>query len=160
RARWQRIAVSAAGPAIQLLFYGLLRLLLKWQASAEHPIHLAQAARFTLGCLLLINLYWALFNLLPIWPLDGGMIAREVISGFSRDRGVVISLFLSMIVSATLAVNEFIQYQRHPSFLPSWLSMGGDLYMAIFFAIFAINNYFEWQALRYQHRDVWEEERW
>lgn len=159
RRSWQRIAVSIAGPGIQLGLYGLLFVLIRRLSTAEHPARVSPVAHYALTWLMWINLFWPLLNLLPIWPLDGGMIAREVIGWFARDRAVAISLVVSMIVAAGLALNEFIIYRGGHSFLPYGLSLGGDLYMAIFFAIFAVNNYFEMQAARYQYSQ-WDKGGW
>src|SRR6266446_8237862 len=75
--RWQRILVCLAGPGIQLVFYAVLRLtenlyrpsLLGWGGIT---------AWVAIEDLLLINLVWALVNLLPMWPLDGGQISRDL----------------------------------------------------------------------------------
>jgi Zn-dependent protease len=97
---WQRIIVSAAGPGAQLLLYALIRLAL-WQGGyPESPV-----VRLIFRDLLWINLFWPLFNLLPIYPLDGGQIAREVCLYGSRANGVIVSLWLSLILAAGLAIN-------------------------------------------------------
>lgn len=65
----QGVIASAAGPGAGLLLgalsYGLLRLL-----SGVAPV----GVLMTLEWLVWINLFWSLFNLLPIYPLDGGSI--------------------------------------------------------------------------------------
>jgi stage IV sporulation protein FB len=54
--------------------------------------------------LLQINILWGLVNLLPIYPLDGGRVARELFTlGHSR-RGIVQSLWLSIITAGAIAV--------------------------------------------------------
>ncbi len=79
RQRWKRIAVLAAGPAIQFVFYGLLWLarpfLLTWMDDQSRYV------KFTYYILMGINFWWPLFNLLPIYPLDGGQISRELLEG-------------------------------------------------------------------------------
>src|SRR5262249_58800220 len=75
--RWQRILVSAAGPGAELLLAALLwfAFLSPWAVlpfDPQTPLGLAVLM------LLSVCLFWALFNLLPVWPLDGGMITREV----------------------------------------------------------------------------------
>lgn len=48
--------------------------------------------------LLYVNLLWGLVNLLPIYPLDGGRISREVFTLTSPPRqGIVKSLWLSIV---------------------------------------------------------------
>src|SRR5262245_56126814 len=69
--RWKRIAVYAAGPGAQLLLWGALRLAVPYIPVPEN-IEAARLLLVFLGFLLWINLAWALLNLLPIFPLDGG----------------------------------------------------------------------------------------
>jgi stage IV sporulation protein FB len=73
--RLQSILVSAAGPAfgfalgilVLVLFVGSLR-------NAELPLEL----RYAIMMLLYVNFFWTLINLLPILPLDGGQIFRDL----------------------------------------------------------------------------------
>ena len=50
--------------------------------------------------LLYVNIFWGLVNLLPIYPLDGGRIAREVFTLGNPRRGIIQSLWLSVIGAA------------------------------------------------------------
>jgi Zn-dependent protease len=134
--RWQRIAVSAAGPGIQLLLWGALWLLFA-RPEAPVPLERGTPLKLLVGMLLYVNLWWALFNLLPVWPLDGGQICREVCVAFSRSRGVVISLWISLVVSAVIAVNSVLAAndQWHLPYL------AGSWFTAILFALFAVSSY-------------------
>jgi stage IV sporulation protein FB len=72
---WRRLAIAAAGPAA-----GFLLLAIVWGSNqlapwSEGHAYLALAYFF----LVMVNLFWSLLNLLPIWPLDGGMILREAL---------------------------------------------------------------------------------
>lgn len=54
---------------------------------------------------MLINLFWGLINLAPIWPLDGGHVARELLTRFLKpSTGIVASLWLSTITASLVAV--------------------------------------------------------
>ncbi len=53
--------------------------------------------------LLQVNILWGLFNLLPIYPLDGGQIARELFTLGNPRSGIIQSLQLSVGVAAILA---------------------------------------------------------
>jgi stage IV sporulation protein FB len=147
RARWQRIAVLAAGPGVQLLLWAFLWGLTHLPAM-QQPLKDGVVLRVVLGMLLWINLYWPLLNLLPIWPLDGGQITREVCEGVSRSQGVVVSLWVSLIVSAVLAVNALLatKGQRLIPYMPV------GTFMAIFFAMFAVGSYQALQVERTQKR--------
>ena len=76
----QQIVVSAAGPAAQLLLV-LVMSLLPWNWLGLLPDNRfgAVAADMTLS-LYWVSLFWAVLNLLPVFPLDGGWIARALLS--------------------------------------------------------------------------------
>jgi len=137
--RWQRIAVSLAGPLVQLVVWGAL-----YAALQRDPYLLIQfrPARRAVGFLLFINFYWPLLNLLPIWPLDGGQITRELFEWRSPFNGARASLWLSLIASGVLAANSLLAANHRPSipYLPA-----GDMYTAFLFGMLALNNYFELQ---------------
>ena len=92
--RWQSIAISLAGPAVNLALYLLAQLLtwglVQWNTSAIEagdaddpyfPYGVYQA----LGDFEFANGFMFVFNLLPAFPLDGGRALRQLISGFARD---------------------------------------------------------------------------
>jgi Zn-dependent protease len=176
RRRWQRIVVSAAGPAIQLALLGVLVgmiwggwlprpwtfLRAGWLPGPDVAAMLAQGKTpLTLFVqeMVLINLLWPLFNLLPIWPLDGGRIAREVSEAISPARGVVVSLGISLALCAVLAVNELMgRFGEAPLRRLSPYLSGGSMFNAVFFALLAYGSY---QALQYENsrrRRPWEED--
>ncbi len=51
-----------------------------------------------------MNLFWNVLNLMPVFPLDGGQIAREVCTGVSPRSGLRISLGLSFVVAGLIAL--------------------------------------------------------
>lgn len=139
RGRWQRIAVYFAGPMAQFLLLGLVYL----GEQTLAPRLEAGPALVQIGFLQLkwINLAWPLLNLLPVWPLDGGRISREVLGWLLPNQGVRISLGISFLVAGLLAVNALAATYERPllAFLP------GGMYMAIFFALFALSSFQEMQ---------------
>jgi Zn-dependent protease len=150
--RWQRIAVFAAGPGIQLLLWAALWLLTSRPAS---PIRLEPLTPMWLLVIMLltINLWWALLNLLPVWPLDGGQICREVCVAISPRRGVVISLWISLVVSAVIALNSLLAANDQPH-IPY---LTGGWFTVIMFALFAVSSYQALEEERKQERfwDDW-----
>lgn len=169
--RWQRILVSLAGPLIQLLLWTVL-----WKSGARIILSLPENMRlpafFVWRMLLWINLFWPLLNLLPIWPLDGGQVAREVCQGVSPSGGTVFSLGLSMAVSGFLAVHELMASKGRPLLrlpisessspllhdLKGWVE-SGDMFMAIFFALFCISSFMALQEEN-QRRRQWSDDDW
>jgi Zn-dependent protease len=47
----------------------------------------------------IISIVWGIFNLLPIHPLDGGQISREIFLFFSPRRGLANSLAISLVTA-------------------------------------------------------------
>jgi Zn-dependent protease len=140
--RWKRIAVSLAGPAIQLVLYGVLWELL--QTGVIRPRGLHPVALWVLKFLMAINFYWPILNLLPIWPLDGGKVTRELCDWFFPGRGVRLALGFSMFVGGLIAINA-IAGQSERAFLPDFAPVGQ--YTAILFGLLAFSNFMELQQL-------------
>ncbi|MCH2128104.1 MAG: site-2 protease family protein [Pirellulaceae bacterium] len=57
---------------------------------------------------LFINIYWGLVNLLPVYPLDGGQISRELFMRYVGNDGLQKSLWLSVGVGAAMALFGFM----------------------------------------------------
>src|SRR5205085_651730 len=106
--RWQRILVSFAGPLAQFVLYGLLWFgFIRGHVADIHDFSDLQI--YALAIMLSINWYWPVLNLLPVWPLDGGMISREVLSAFNRHQGLRWSLIVSMVCAGLLAANALME---------------------------------------------------
>lgn len=74
--RRQNILVSAAGPAASLAL-GLIVLAIAPVLAGDAPR--GSAADKLTWYFLWINFFWTIVNLLPILPLDGGQIARDLL---------------------------------------------------------------------------------
>ncbi|MFO0811153.1 MAG: hypothetical protein U0746_21190 [Gemmataceae bacterium] len=144
RYRWQRILVSLAGPAIQLVLwlalYGILYL-----GGAPWLGRQSDLMLFLYEQLWYINLFWPLLNLLPVWPLDGGQVCREVCSIFVPRDGQRVSLMVSVGVAGLLAINGFMGANGR-GFLP-YVPTGR--YTAFLFAILAVES---WMLLQQSNR--------
>jgi membrane-associated protease RseP (regulator of RpoE activity) len=81
--------------------------------------------------LLFVNIFWGLVNLLPIYPLDGGRVAREAFTLQHPRQAIVNSLWLSTIAGACVALLGLVSL--------------GSLFMALFFGYLAYSSY---QTLR------------
>lgn len=159
RARWQRILVLFAGPLIQLVLFAFVLafqlFLLPKLALGANPHALLTVVAVT-EMLLEINLFWPLLNLLPIYPLDGGRISREMFEGVMGQRGTVTSLALSLGVAGLLAVHCLLAANGRP-LLP--FLQGGGIYTAILFGLLAVSSYQLLQAERSRHRRWHDSER-
>jgi Zn-dependent protease len=165
RNRWQRVAVYFAGPGAGFLLAALL-----WFGRSFFTGN--QLASWLLSQMLYINVFWGLLNLLPIWPLDGGQVSREVCGQVFPWRGVAVSLGISAVVAGILALlksglltkQEQVQEAiiRVAVSLPHWLIRPWlyltlpDLFMAIFFAMMAAGSIQAYQAEAQRHR--WRDE--
>ena len=128
RSRREQIWVSVAGPGAQILV-GLLVWLL---ALSLPPGPLL--VRYAIGNFLFVSFFWAVLNLLPVLPLDGGRITEAVL-GPARERT---TLNVSLLCAAALAF-YMIAVER-------------QLFAAIFFGMLAYNNY---QALNRRPEVPW-----
>jgi len=147
---WQRIFVMFAGPLAGFMLLGVIVPIAWWIDSSmvitgfrnaiglpgppldpETPEWLDEIVRQ----LIWINLLWGLVNLLPIWPLDGGQISRELFQKYARNNAIRSSLILSIITSAFFAFNALMGWIRKEPFIP-YLPKG-DGFQVLFFAIFA-----------------------
>jgi stage IV sporulation protein FB len=157
RKGWQRILVYFAGPAFQFVLFGLLyfsaspliqRTPMDWRGPLAHAFRM----------LLLINWLWPIFNLFPIWPLDGGRICREVLEAPLGHKGVIASLWVSIIVSGALALLALAKSYGPRQEIIAYVSeyIPGGMWMAIFFALFCVASV---QAFQYERsRNRWDDE--
>ena len=145
RTSWQQIFISFAGPLAGFLLAALVaavvlavggRVGISWMLgfipipSAALPAQFA-AAGFLVRAFLWVNTFWGLINLLPVFPLDGGQISRELFILYGRQRQIENSLWLSVITGIAIAVAGLV-------YLDSF-------FMAILFGLLAFQSY---QSLR------------
>jgi Zn-dependent protease len=86
--------VIAAGPAMNLVLGQVFLFTVPWLASEVGPMAGAVA-----GQMARLNFWWAIYNLLPVMPLDGGLLMRillrKVIKGVQADR---VALRISLVL--------------------------------------------------------------
>ena len=92
---------------------------------------------------------------MPIWPLDGGQITREVCEGVAPRNGLLVSLWISLILSAGLAVNSLMGMTGRP-FLPRYVP--ADMWIAFLSAMFAAGSWQGIQAVQYSRERVYEDD--
>ena len=89
-----------------------------------------------------ICVLWGLVNLLPIYPLDGGQVAREILQKLNGSAGIRQSLMLSMLAAGMMAAYGLLHRQEQP-----------DWFIALFFGYMAYSSYAALQA--YSNRGPW-----
>jgi stage IV sporulation protein FB len=157
--RWQRIAVYLAGPGAGFILGGFF-----WLVSPSDNAQLPPLASAALEFMIWINVGWGILNLLPIWPLDGGRVCRDYLDWAMPEKGLKISLAVSIITCGLLAVNALTFWSsRHALPLLDEIKFFrgiGGLYNALFFGALALNSY---QALQQESaRRPWDQDvdRW
>lgn len=128
--RRDRIIIALAGPAVNFVLGGIGFLLL---TILGRPNELFSSA--LLWSLTWVNLGWALFNLLPIWPMDGGHVMRYALASPSRPptQSTKLSLTISMVTAGLVVILAF-----------TW----GWLYVAILLGFILFANYQEYRRLQ------------
>ncbi|HAV77354.1 MAG TPA: hypothetical protein DCX53_08375 [Anaerolineae bacterium] len=85
------------------------------------------AVQVLIVMLLWVNVFWGLINLLPVFPLDGGQVARNFLIQLDPLDGARKSLWLSTITGGVVAVAAFV--------------LLGSFYMAFLFGLLAFQSY-------------------
>jgi stage IV sporulation protein FB len=140
---WGSILISFAGPLAGFLMaaaiiggffaFGYL------QISGGVRLDYGEGSAFSgpflnfIGSVLYICIFWGLVNLLPIYPLDGGQIAREVCMMINRSKGIRWSLILSFVLSSMIAALSLLGFflSRDP----------GLVWIAFLFGMLARSSY-------------------
>lgn len=134
----QRIAVAAAGPAAGLLLYGMVLATERFvipgifrnnlQVFADNPM-LTRMIVVGIEMLVFMNLLWSLLNLIPIVPLDGGQISRELFTLARPRDGFRLALIFSIVLAGAGAVYSLLvslnpeQRLPYPSIHPGFAAI-------------------------------------
>ena len=124
----------AAGPLVNVALLPILigGLIAARRAGLPYASH---DAYMLLRSVTYINIGLLAFNILPVYPLDGGQISRELFSRFRPRDGVEISLKLSLLVGGAAAALFFMTERR---------------YAGLLFAMLAFESLQYLQAMRYR----------
>ena len=113
----QQIIISLAGPFAGFLFAALVMMMVIFTGGTLHtsilfgliPLPLTailggQVLSIFLTLLLFVNVFWGMFNLLPVYPLDGGQVTRNVLIQYDPLDGARKSLWVSVIAGGFIAL--------------------------------------------------------
>jgi Zn-dependent protease len=96
----KRIAISLAGPFAGFFFYGLVSI-----SNIYLPNLFAdRLGKQTFDDLQYVNLWWGIFNLLPVLPLDGGNAVYSVEQWVTKKDGGVITRVISLLVAGCVGL--------------------------------------------------------
>ncbi len=118
--RGQSMFISFAGPLASFILGGLFWLLTKTPAFSAPD---AALLRWLVAQALWVNIGWALLNLLPIFPLDGG----QIFAAFMANKKPKIVPIVGMVVAGAVAVYGLVGV--------------GSLWMALMFGFLAYQNW-------------------
>jgi Zn-dependent protease len=121
--RWESVFIAAAGPAASLLL-GAVTYLLVYTPGAKD-----QWIGFFIVQMLWVNVAWAIMNLLPILPLDGGHIMQGLLPVKYSHLAPRIGFVLAVVVAI------------------AGLVLLKSIFMAVIFGFFAYTN---WQMMQGQ----------
>ncbi len=157
--RWQRILVASAGPGAGFLFLALIALFdnkywnyltnwynLPWLQTPwcvmDHIVPLFAVDHrwylWLMQMLIWMNLFWSLMNLLPVIPLDGGNILKEICTGISPRAGLRFALGLSFLIAGLVALYSGFVYARRGDLPYPPLD---PLFNIILFGMLAMQNF-------------------
>jgi stage IV sporulation protein FB len=148
RSSREQVIISLAGPGIELVLAALLILAVRlagygypsvipfWNdqwfdlTGRGLPWPPLENLNDFLHFMLWINVYWALVNLLPVYPLDGGQVARSLLFIWNPRDGIKQSMILSIVTGGIVAAYAISQHQT---------------YMGMLFALLAFDSFQTYQ---------------
>lgn len=117
----QQIVLSFAGPAVGIAIGGGLLLVALSGALAGLPPAVHRLVDFAIW----VNLGWAVLNLLPILPMDGGHIAASVAEMVAGRKGRVAARVLSVVLCVAIGL---------------WALLSGQWWILILCVVFTFAN--------------------
>jgi Zn-dependent protease len=120
RARpWQGVVISVAGPASSFLLMVLAGFL--WRGTTVG--HTDKMLMVFLPLFVLANLWWGIFNLIPVPPLDGGHATRDFFRMFLDERkAFIISIWIAIVVGGLVAIYGLMNRQFFLTIYIGWFS--------------------------------------
>lgn len=112
---------AAGGEVFVRALFGVLPV-----ATAILPIN-ARIPNLFVATLLWVNIFWGYINLMPVYPLDGGNVARYLLLQADPWNGIRRSLWVSVVTGAIIAVLGLIL--RH------------NVFIALLFGFLAFQSY-------------------
>lgn len=145
RTRTQKVLVSLAGPVAGFVLCGAVYL--SHQATGWGSLRNGVEVAYLYTLLIFVNLYWGVLNLLPVFPLDGGQVARELCAARYGGRGDRVAFQLSFWTAVAVAVYGLVcELEEGPravgllEWLPTWFPRG-SLFLTLLFGLLAYQSY-------------------
>lgn len=162
--RWRRILIALAGPFAGFLVFGALY---GTNAAFGWALTNGPEVAFLYIQLVFVNLYWGLLNLLPVFPLDGGQVSRELCTGRWGYRGTRVSLKVSFVTALLIVAYSLFcaidigEFGAGVTLGFPWWVPRGSVYLAILFGFLAYESYrllqrVEWTDTHWDDKLPWE----
>ncbi len=135
----EQVIISFAGPAAGFILAGLVvglvylnggKIIIPEGGYFFQPVFSFQINPnlwYFIFFMLLINTFWGLVNLIPVFPLDGGQISRAIFTHANPSDGVRQSLWVSVIAGALAAFAGVVVFRQ--------------VFMAILFGMLAFSSF-------------------
>ncbi len=146
-----QVLISFAGPASQFLFVAVLAAILVGTGNSllvglAGPVPMVLPADTVVSWgltsllqnLMVVSMLWGVLNLIPVYPLAAGQIAREVLVAIHPRRGITWSLVVSIVAGGCTALVALSQK---------------NLFLGLMFGVLAYGSYTTLQA--YNHQRGW-----
>src|SRR5437016_1801012 len=129
----QQFILSFAGPIAGLLLGGAASAL-EWLLPPEP----GSITSTVVNVVQFVSVYWAIFNLLPILPLDGGQMLLAFLEGARKRPSLALTSWISVV--ASIATAGFVTWQ-----------FGRQELLLLWLALFAYQNFQRARAAAVQH---------
>jgi Zn-dependent protease len=131
---WQQVIISVAGPLASFGIWWGARWLYWTVPAVQHDPMLAAL----MPILSYANFLWGEFNLLPVSPLDGGQVLRNLLRMFLSERAAfMISVWVAMLAGTGVGI---------------WGFFTGYVFMGILMLFLVRANFIQWQLFRAYRR--------
>jgi stage IV sporulation protein FB len=170
---WQRILVIFAGPGAGFAFVALivafdakywnfamdwdwincpnLKVRLNWIDHIDPLLRMGSSATYDLALpiLFFINLFVNIMNLLPIIPMDGGMIFKEVCCLIAPKAGLKFAFIWSFVLAVGVTLYMLLVVLKEFNWIPQTVPVYYPfVYPVISLIVFGMMAYQSWKSYR------------
>lgn len=123
----EELAITLAGPAVNFGIFGVFVLAMGFDWSWFRD-GFPTSFRGLLEALAAVNLLMGAFNLLPIFPMDGGRVVRAVLAlRYSHFHSTRAAVYLGRALATAGVVVALYERQLLPALLFAFIFVGGEL---------------------------------
>ncbi|MEZ6140687.1 MAG: hypothetical protein R3B84_08970 [Zavarzinella sp.] len=135
----QRIVAALSTPAAAFALFMLVRITNKeFNWARSHPPYTV----FAYIILYYVNLVWGILSLLPVFPMSGGVVIKEILTKFSPINGLRATFILSFLIGAAYCVYCIMVLTNNMErvMVTKDLPLPANLFAAFIFGFLAYQN--------------------